>query len=99
VKGLIQVKLSPHFSPDGKALTLSLNPQGIFLSQKYTRLFHFFGKFLVNPNTYAIILPTGEKCGLAPVQAFNSLFSEDRLNADNQQDSTTDNGHKSTQSH
>jgi len=58
------VVIDPHFSPDGKVLTLSLNPQEIFLSQKYTRLFHFFGKSLVNPNTCVTILPTGEKYGL-----------------------------------
>jgi len=36
-----------------------------FVRQKYTRLFRFFGRPLVNPDTCAIIFPTDEKCGLA----------------------------------
>ncbi len=62
VGGLFLANISPQ--PDESSLPL-YNQQEILFSRIYTRLFHSFIKFLVNPVSYAIISPTDEKYGLA----------------------------------
>ncbi len=62
---LADIELCPGISPDRRALACSLNPQGILLSRKYTRLFHSFAKSPVNPKPCANISPPDEIPGLA----------------------------------